>query len=263
MIATAKLLFDTYPEAVTKVEQREETVLYYPLHLAARWWPLELVQMIYNALPAAIHYRASREYATVLHAAACRCEVELFDFIFDKRGPTVCSIIDGHLGYLPFHCAVMSQHANVKILERLYDAYPAAIGTPIGDGDYILHELIYDYPNWSDDDIDFESTLHFLLKRNPEAVHNEVGHYGSTVYEVADSEDLEGPLRRLLLLAAVPRDPDYGIELADLNYQGRRSALSLLFAPDIEIPGDGSTLIWRLLRDCGEPGIMKTIVMLL
>jgi hypothetical protein len=231
---------------------------------------LEVVQLMYNAHPAAVQIVAEVGTATVLQAAIYQNDAELIDFVLDKY-PDACKIADRVCRRLPFHTAVLRGHGNLTILERLYAVYPEAISTLILGGNLILHRLLLKFHVWNDITA-FERSLRFLLKHHPEATihcNDDKEHYigGMSPFLIADELDFPDQFKRLILIAEAMLQSTQAVYLkrllAALNYQARRGALSLLYANDINIPIVSSTMIWRLLRDCGEPGIMKTIVMLL
>lgn len=201
------------------------------LYNVAANWPLPVIQMVYEANPAAIschgvyqHHRFYPAGTTVLSECVRGNSKEAIQYVFSKC-PKAAELDES---YPTLHLAIF--YRGVDIVRLVHSFCPESISQKDHEDCTPLHTFM-DRSCTEDD----EAVLRYLLRHDPAAAAmknralNDPPTISQTPYEMFMTPGHRGDRawRRLLLRAAPAQDP---ATLRELNYAQRRGAMYLLFA---------------------------------
>jgi hypothetical protein len=239
----------------------------FPLHGAARYSSLELVQRIYEAHPAAIRSCVSGDedddssspwIGFPLHLAAASGDAEKVLFLHSKYPEAISLEIPEIDNILPFHSALYSLPSSPEDSGRkreafhvIYNLHPAALRVTVGRDEKSSLQFVVQFfregllEEYQPRDYEVNALIwkiDFILKRWPQALYLRwvYNYLPSCEYFRRFHSDIRNfilgecqefrILSRLMLLAT----SGYNCTtLRDNNYHDRRGALNLFFSKDL------------------------------
>jgi ankyrin repeat protein len=88
-----------------------------PLHNVARYADRQVLEVVFDAFPEAIHHRTNKGNLPLHHACCADSSMKAINFLIEEY-PEALTVYNED-GHLPFHCACLQPHVKVKEVRKI------------------------------------------------------------------------------------------------------------------------------------------------